>query len=619
MATSSCNFTHYGHKFTLSVTEQSYDVKANTSVVKWTLSVTDNGTWYDSYAKCTVNGSVVYNRSCGWDGGFPAQSGSTSGTLTVTHEQGGGKTIWFYLEGYAYSYSTQYANNSLALTSLDRSEPVVDISSHSSTSNSITFTITSTPNASQWAYQFKKTESSSYSSWVYDNTGGASRTLTISGLESNTEYDIFVAAKKSTNDVWGYKNKSNPPSFSKKTLGASIITSAADKTLGENSSVTWTPLDSSFKYKLNFSVGSWSSTVPASSSSYIEPGQTTAYTYIDYTIPTNGPAQQITNNATGSMNVTLTTYDSGENIIGDTSTSSFTVTIPASVVPNIISVNKSGIDSTFNRYIKNVSNLNVSVSAASSYGASISSYQVQFGGSTLTSSSSQFTFSSLSTPGTYSLTATVMDTRRRVGTFNAGVVSVYDYYVPTGTITTVVSGDSSLTTSVTWDIAPVDSTNSGSFTITRKVGSTVASSTSYNFSNNYTGSYDWVQTGVNTEENYSYEFIVTDKKNSSTFTTTITNSPIAISRLGGGGGITFFGEAQESGFWIVDGANYIRHDITSTQYLELARRLANSYDSAATYGLGTFVTYNGNVYENNEAIPTAEAWNSSHWDLIGVV
>ena len=61
-----CSFTHYGRTFTLTVEETSYSVENNTSNIKWTLSITGGGsTYYDSYAKATVNGSVVFNASKG--------------------------------------------------------------------------------------------------------------------------------------------------------------------------------------------------------------------------------------------------------------------------------------------------------------------------------------------------------------------------------------------------------------------------------------------------------------------------------------------------------------------------------------------------------------------------
>lgn len=57
--------------------------------------------------------------------------------------------------------------------------------------------------------------------------------------------------------------------------------------------------------------------------------------------------------------------------------------------------------------------------------------------------------------------------------------------------------------------------------------------------------------------------------------------------------------------------------ISASDYLELANLMASAYDSTATYFEGQFVTYNGNVYEAKQDITTAEAWNSSHWNLIG--
>ena len=59
--------------------------------------------------------------------------------------------------------------------------------------------------------------------------------------------------------------------------------------------------------------------------------------------------------------------------------------------------------------------------------------------------------------------------------------------------------------------------------------------------------------------------------------------------------------------------------LTSTEYLDLARELADTYSASATYCVGEFCIYNSNVYECNTAITTAESWTSSHWTLIGAV
>ena len=90
-----------------------------------------------------------------------------------------------------------------------------------------------------------------------------------------------------------------------------------------------------------------------------------------------------------------------------------------------------------------------------------------------------------------------------------------------------------------------------------------------------------------------------------------------MSRHAGGDGITFFGEALDAGFYIVDSGNYIRHDITSAEYLELANMLAQNYSVSASYFVGEFAKYNSKVWECNTAITGGEAWNASHWTELG--
>ena len=115
-----------GRTYTLTVTESSYNAKTNTSVVSWTLSASGGSSWYDYYLYASVNGTVVYNQSGSWSkGSFPAATGSTSGTMTISHGSDGKKTISFYIEGYAYTYSTYSNSGTLALTNLDRTAPTI--------------------------------------------------------------------------------------------------------------------------------------------------------------------------------------------------------------------------------------------------------------------------------------------------------------------------------------------------------------------------------------------------------------------------------------------------------------------------------------------------------------
>lgn len=123
----SCSFNSTGRTFTLEVVETSYSVASNTSNIRWTLSISGGGsTWYNSYVKATVNGSVVYNETRNWQSGtFPAKDGSVSGTITgIGHDSQGYKSISFAVEGYSEVYTTQYANGSLTLTAIPRKAEV---------------------------------------------------------------------------------------------------------------------------------------------------------------------------------------------------------------------------------------------------------------------------------------------------------------------------------------------------------------------------------------------------------------------------------------------------------------------------------------------------------------
>lgn len=104
---------------------------------------------------------------------------------------------------------------------------------------------------------------------------------------------------------------------------ASTITSASDVTLGNKCSVRWTPMASSFRYKLKFAIGSW-----VGWTGVIHPNKNTEYIYSEYAIPIEAANQFKTK--TGKMTVTLYTYsDSNATAqIGSADTEEFTVTVP---------------------------------------------------------------------------------------------------------------------------------------------------------------------------------------------------------------------------------------------------------------------------------------------------
>lgn len=141
----SCSFVATGRTFTLEVVETSYSIANNTSDVKWTLTISGGGsTWYNTYAKATVNGSVVYNETKNWQtGSFPAKDGSTSGYIYgIGHDSQGNKSISFALEGYSEVYTTQYSSGSLTLTKINR-YPILNYGSNFTDEGNPTYNITS--------------------------------------------------------------------------------------------------------------------------------------------------------------------------------------------------------------------------------------------------------------------------------------------------------------------------------------------------------------------------------------------------------------------------------------------------------------------------------------------
>lgn len=163
---------------------------------------------------------------------------------------------------------------------------------------------------------------------------------------------------------------------------ASAITSAANVTLGNKCSVKWTPASASFRYKLKFSLGSWSYTTGA-----IHPNKTSAYTYTGYTIPL-AVTEEI-EKTTGTMTVTLYTYsNSGATTqVGSADSETFTVTVPnnSSTKPKlehtVTPVNS--LPSPFgSMWVHGKTKAKFTITAEGKYGATITSRYIKYNGVT---------------------------------------------------------------------------------------------------------------------------------------------------------------------------------------------------------------------------------------------
>lgn len=241
---------------------------------------------------------------------------------------------------------------------------------------------------------------------------------------------------------------------------ASTITSAGNITLGNACSIKWTPNSTSFKYKIKFSIGSWSYTT-----GFISPATTSAYTYTGYTISGTTTANsttiyaQLPSSTSGTMTAVLTTYNSSGTAIGSTSSKTFTVTIPSSVVPSIGTItldpaNITTVDGTSrNVLVKGKNKLSIKASGcAAGTGSTIKSYTFSgpsVSSTTKSSTSTSYTFTSagtISSTGTLTYTVKITDARGRAASKTA-TITCYDYDSPIFTSFTAYRCNSSGTAS----------------------------------------------------------------------------------------------------------------------------------------------------------------------------
>lgn len=212
---------------------------------------------------------------------------------------------------------------------------------------------------------------------------------------------------------------------------ASSITSASDATLGQSCSVKWTPMASSFRYKLKFSIGAWSYTTNS-----IFPNQTTEYTYTGYVLSTDA-AYQIPNSVTGTMTVTLMTYFDSDctQQIGSDSSKTFTVEVQSSAIPTLSGqtttiVNSNSTVSGWGVAISGMTNVKLDGTASGSFGSTVKSYIIT-GGYATTTSTWPYTGSILNKTGNVSFTIQVVDSRgRKSNPVTTGAVYFYPYSVP---------------------------------------------------------------------------------------------------------------------------------------------------------------------------------------------
>lgn len=165
-------------------------------------------------------------------------------------------------------------------------------------------------------------------------------------------------------------------------------------------------------------------------------------TIVDKTTSTNyswtpplSLASGIPNSVSGSGKIYIDTY-SGTSLLG-TSSATLTANVPSSVVPTLSSVTLSDTNSkvsailTSPNFLQVLSNIAVNFTGASgAYGSTIKSYKAEIVGKNQSTTSNGGTLGVMNYSGTYTVRATVTDSRGRTSIAKDTTITVIEYFLP---------------------------------------------------------------------------------------------------------------------------------------------------------------------------------------------
>ena len=406
--------SYEGRYLQLTITE-TVNVAANTSTLNWTLTSTGGSANYYTVdaTTVTINGTQVYYKArTAWDAKvFPAAKGSTSGSITVTHDANGTKSITVGFSTRVYIYGPQEYGGSMTLTAIDRTAPTVTFSTSAVTAYGFKISASSSATSDIWQYS-----TNNGSSWTqFSTTAGTSASVTLSSLSPNTSYTVKVRARKKSNQVYGTSG-----SATVKTLGGAVVNSVSTVT-ADNSTVSiiinTTVYEASYSYTLAIKNGSTTYlTISGLSWSKGTANRTVTLTAAQRTTLLNAMAS--IKSCKGPF--AGTTY-SGSTQIGSTSSKTATVqTTSANSAPTLSSFTYEDSYSTTTNitgnnqlFIQSHSTLKVTPGTATAKnGASITNYTASCNGvSKSSTSNTAITVGKIAKSGSVSVTLTVTDSR----------------------------------------------------------------------------------------------------------------------------------------------------------------------------------------------------------------
>lgn len=306
-------------------------------------------------------------------------------------------------------------------------------------------------------------------------------------------------------------------------------------TMGSAGTISITRASSSFTHTLSYAFGTASGTIAT---------KTTA-TSVSWTPPTS-LASQIPNSTSGTCTLTCYTYN-GNTLVG-TSTTTVSLSVPASIKPTITSLTATRVDGTvpsdWGIYVQSKSKVTLTINGAVGAGGStISSYSITGGGLSYTQSSATTGF--LNTSGSITFTGKVCDSRGRWSDEATVTINVVAYASPrfnsySTQRCTSAGASSSNGTYVKAKAAYLFWNCSGKNTLTTSVAYKKSTDSTYtNAGVSFTSGTEFIFGGGNISVDYSYDirFTLTDAFGTVSVVDTLSTASVLMDFKAGGTGL----------------------------------------------------------------------------------
>lgn len=378
---------------------------------------------------------VRYNAN-GGSGAPAAQSRSTKiagGGVIITLSSGVPSRQYYTFKGWAYSSSATSGMSGGTQVSFNASTTP-------SAANAAIYTLYAAwqPETAVLSYNANGGSGAPASQTVNKNTWFTLRT----GVPTRSGYEFVGWNTSSTATAATYQPGDSARIVGNMTLYAvwkvsnstiSTITSSVPMDGSTTGTVTISTINASYSHTLTIALGSSSQTIN------IAAGTTTE----TFTIP-SAWVSEVPNATSATATATLKTYN-GATQIGGSVTKTFTVTVPASVVPSLTVaqtiVNSNATVAGWGILLQNYSQIKLTATATAGTGATVASYTFSGDGMSYSGSSNEQTSAVLTSSGSRTWTVKVTDSRGRTATVTSSA-TVHEYASPVISSLTAFRADS---------------------------------------------------------------------------------------------------------------------------------------------------------------------------------